>query len=227
MAVPESQMSFSGQDTKVYAFVPGPTAANQTKLVELTALQTLSISTFRDKVPVRALGHVNTLGYSRGPRTVAGSMVFAILHDHPLAGLEKVYSYDFSFDTEERGQGPRSPNSCFPDIIPPFHLLARYQNEMGRSAILVVFGVDLSNEGIVTSTEDMYTEKTYQFQARNMEVFFALPGRKGAGLPKETDEEFRAKISLAASDLLWEGESFTPRTSSSISIPAASLRSNR
>ena len=48
----------------------------------LGSLQTLSVSTHQDKVPVRCIGNINAIDYTMGQRTIAGSMVFAVFDRH-------------------------------------------------------------------------------------------------------------------------------------------------
>jgi len=159
-------LSFSGTDARVYALVPGKTG-----LVFLQSLQTVSVSIFREKSPVRALGYTNVKGHTRGPRVIAGSLVATILADHPLRDLFNEYKYDFSYDAGFGGPRREGTNLMFPDEIPPFHLIITYASELGHRASFAVIGVDLVSDGIVTSVEDMITENTYQYKARDIIVF--------------------------------------------------------
>jgi hypothetical protein len=178
------KMSFSGQDAKVFAYHTyysvdsSGTPVQGVAAFEVDALQTISISVFREKIPVRALGFSNVIGHTRGPRSLSGSLIFTALHDHPLKQLFKKYDYDFSYDVERNGK-PWSDiewTYIYPDVIPPFNLLVNYKNELGYSAMMHILGVDIINDGIVTSVEDMITENTMQYRARDMHVFKAEVG---------------------------------------------------
>ena len=46
-----------------------------------------------------------------------------------------------------------------------------YASELGYRASFALTGVDLISDGIVTSVEDMITENTYQYKARDLVVF--------------------------------------------------------
>jgi hypothetical protein len=173
------KMSFSGQDADVYAFVPGPGVLNRSQLVHLDALQTLTVSVFREKVPVRAIGYGNVIGHTRGPRTIAGSMIYTVLGDHPLKGLFQQYIYDWTFDGAYSGSTLSDDQYIFPDVIPPFHVIVQYQNELGNAAALEVLGIDITNDGLVTSIEDLITEKAIQFRARDVRVFKGVTGANG------------------------------------------------
>lgn len=172
------RMSFSGHDARVYAQVTGPGTTNQTELVHLDSIQTISVSIFREKVPVRALGYTNVRGYTRGPRTIAGSMIFAIFHDHPLHALMRKndYFYDFSYDAPFTGGRLSDITTTFADYIPPMNLLIEYQNELGSAAVLGLIGVELTTDGITTSIEDILTEDTFQWVARDVTNFRAVQG---------------------------------------------------
>lgn len=169
------KMSFSGSDADVYAYVPSSDADNQTKLVYLDSIQTLSVSTFREKSPVRALGYTNVKGHTRGVRTIAGSMIFAVMNDHPLWELSRRYDYEWSFD-RYIGTASSGSSNIFPDVIPPFNVMIMYQNELGSAALVQLMGVDITNDGLVTSVEDLLTEKTIQYRARDLRVFEGVTG---------------------------------------------------
>ena len=55
--------------------------------ITLGTLQTVSLQSFREKNAVRALGHSYAKGYTRGARTIGGSMIFTIFNEHALAQL--------------------------------------------------------------------------------------------------------------------------------------------
>ena len=132
--------SFSGADVKAIIHIPNdrgfnPTMSNvgigarqhDNAIIALQGLQTLSISIYRDKSPVRSLGFVNPIGNTRGGRTIAGSMIFAILKKHPLWELHGQYTYDYNNEFGwgwAQGQGPQ----FFPDAAPPFNLRMVFSN---------------------------------------------------------------------------------------------------
>lgn len=171
-------MSFSGSDATVYAYLPvrNPKDTNH-GLVRLDSIQTVSVSVFREKVPVRALGYANVKGHARGPRTIAGSLVFAVINVHPLLKLMSLTDYDWSFDRFNSASSGIDPNRIFPDIIPPFNLMIEYNNELGSSARCHIIGVDITNDGIVSSIEDLLTEKTMQYRCRDYAIFEGIQGK--------------------------------------------------
>ena len=132
----------------------------QLALLPLGELQTISISTHRDKMPVRALGTAYSRGYVRGSRTVAGSMIFTIFNHHPLAALLYGDMYSFEgYDHEARYE--------LPDQLPPVDIMLLGVNEYGYKMRTVLYGVEFVNEGITFSIEDLFTESQMQFIARD------------------------------------------------------------
>ena len=185
-------LSFSGADCKAYATVPyrffknayntGNNSATQVpSLVRLKDLQTASISVYRDVSPVRALGHRNVRSHVRGQRTIAGSLIFAIIDEHPLQALLDTWIYEYSYDV-----GYWDGHN-FPDQVPPFNLHLIYNAELPskydqRTSVrkqvadaahgsITVLGLSLTNDGTVTSIEDLLTENTYQYVARDLHIF--------------------------------------------------------
>jgi hypothetical protein len=80
-------MGFSGCDISLVVRLPGYSSAdgkekNPDKVYRLGTLQTLSISTYNSKTPVRALGFKNPIAVARGGRTIAGTMILNQMHSH-------------------------------------------------------------------------------------------------------------------------------------------------
>ena len=83
--------SYSGADTKVFCWVTGYPET----YVELESVHTISVSVHEQKGQARALGYRSPKGLSRGVRTIAGSMIFNVIEEHPLAPiLEKCRQYN-------------------------------------------------------------------------------------------------------------------------------------
>jgi len=120
-------------------------------------LQTLSISTFRNVFPVRRLGESQPHSYTRGARTIGGSLIFAqFSHDvffevYKMSGSQEVYD-------------AREP--FFVDQLPEFDIIVTAANEYGTISNLIVGGVTLQNTGTTLSIHDIYTEATFGYVAR-------------------------------------------------------------
>ena len=68
--------TFSGSDAVAFLIFP------QSKPILLGSLSTISHSVYREKKPVPLLGKINTGGYTRGMRSIAGTMVFTLVNQH-------------------------------------------------------------------------------------------------------------------------------------------------
>lgn len=146
--------SYSGSDVQVMAQI-------NNKLIVLGNLETFSYSIFREKSPVRVLGRSHCKGYTAGGRSIAGSMVFVVFDRSPLYDIIKELNYI------------RNPNdrksSPVPDQLPPIDLILLFQNEYGHKSIMKLYGVEFIQEGQIHSIQDLYSENTMQYVARDMD----------------------------------------------------------
>ncbi len=151
--------SYSGADIVVTAQlsnIDGNSSISK-KCYVLGSLQTISISTYQDKSPVRSIGNINAKDYVMGPRSIAGSLVFAVFDRH--------FAYDIFNDLKEyTGQ-----NVLLSDEIPPLDFTLCFQNEYGKRSRMTLYGVKMISEGQVMSINDMFTENTYQFVGTGLE----------------------------------------------------------
>ncbi len=169
--------SYSGCDITVTAALPMINGKQLSKFYTLGSLQTLSISTHQDKRPVRSLGIINAKDYVMGPRTIAGSMVFAVFNRH--------------FATEIMADlGASGSDVVLPDEIPALNITVNFANEYGRMSRMAIYGVQIINEGQVMSINDLYTENTYQFVALGLEPLnsdvSSSEGSKSGSTKKDT-----------------------------------------
>lgn len=56
----------------------------------------------------------------------------------------------------------------YADELPPFDITLSMQNEYGQSAVLVIYGVEILNEGSGFSVDTVAAEKAYTFVARRI-----------------------------------------------------------
>jgi hypothetical protein len=87
------KMGFSGCDINAMIRVPARTNFygndfNDERIFQIGTLQTISISTYNAKTPVKALGFKNPISIARGGRTIAGTMIFNQLNTHVLNEFE-------------------------------------------------------------------------------------------------------------------------------------------
>lgn len=120
-------------------------------------INTISYSIYRDKFPVRALGHTRAKGYTKGTRTVAGQLVFTML-DLPVINhfINMLYNH------------PDRQLGLLPDELPPFDIVINYLNEMGNRSSSTLIGVELAEGNQVITTQDLQVNEQYSFVAHDI-----------------------------------------------------------
>lgn len=152
-----------------------------TKLVRVIgSLQTLTYSIHQEKRPVRVIGNMNAKDYVFGPRTIAGTLIFAVFNKH--------WAHDIM------GKFQETPAHFLMDELPPFNITISAANEYGCSARLALYGVRIVNEGQVIATNDVYTENTYQFVALDLDYLSDMSGHKSTDGAKSDIQQLRTKI---------------------------------
>jgi hypothetical protein len=141
----------------------------------IAEISTLSISTHREKYPVRPLGTVYPRSIVRGPRSIGGSVVFTTFNQHVMQ--------EFLEATEYRSTGVGDWDrfrwtSYVMDQIPPLDISISFANEYGNLSWAALLGVEFVNEGQVMSIEDLYLEGTAQFIARDYDPIRSVANRR-------------------------------------------------
>jgi len=134
-------------------------------VLTLASLQTLSVQTFRQKEPVVALGTANVKGYTRGQRTIAGSMIFTLFNEHSLAELCRALGGLRS----KYGELDTDLSAVLGDQLPPLDLTIVFANEYGSLSRAAIYGVEFVSSGITMSIEDIISEEVVQFVARDID----------------------------------------------------------
>jgi hypothetical protein len=119
-------------------------------------LQTISISSTRSVGAVRALGESAARAYTRGARTIAGSLIFTMFSKDPFEDVARLSS-----ENEVYGREP-----FFLDQIPEFDIIINSVNEFGAMSKAIIGDVTLTNYGTTLSIHDIYTEISYTYVAR-------------------------------------------------------------
>lgn len=147
--------SFSGVDTKMSISFRGGAP------VYIGEAQTVTYSLFRPTEPVYVLGDSRPHGFVKGQRTVAGSIIFTVFDRNIL--LNAFYNA-----YANHGDKGVMSKEYLTDELPPFDIHLTFMNEYGLSAALVIYGCHIPSEGQVHSVEDMITENTIQYVARDI-----------------------------------------------------------
>lgn len=151
--------TFSGTDTLAFLMLPGCTP------VWIGALTTVSYSMFRNKKPVINIGRTNINGVTRGSRIFAGTMIFTLINQHWLREL---------CEQPEVAPWLGSYNELKADELPLFDMMIISANEYGNWCEMFIFGIDVTDEAQTVSVEDLFTENTLSFVARDISTFKAV-----------------------------------------------------
>jgi len=165
--------SFSVSDIVAYIHIPpqragsesvGPYRETEPIVGILGTLQTISYSTHREVVPVRSLGKMRAHAYTRGQRTVAGSMVWATMDQYVLAEALR-YTYTEDWD----------PSTILADQLPAFNIIITFNNEYGDVATMGIYGIKFVDEGSTFSIDDIMTEQTNTYVATDIDMMHKGP----------------------------------------------------
>ena len=138
--------------------------------------QTITYSVHNEKMPVRVLGDMNPKAYVFGNRTIAGSMVFTVFDEH--------WSNDI---IAEYKKNMESSGHVLDDELPPINVTISMANEYGDKSHLALYGVTFVNEGQVMSINDIYTENTFQFYAKDVDYLKSERDKNDKGFVREED----------------------------------------
>jgi hypothetical protein len=152
---------------------PGPARGLAHDTLPLVNLQSITISTFRAKNQVRALGHVNAVGLARGSRTVAGTFI--------LTEFNRDAFWDI-LTAPYRDINAGDAGAVNPDQMRPFDIMLMFAHEMGNIAIRHIYGLEIVTNGIVYSVQDYYSENTVSYIATDISPLIPLsPAFNGSG----------------------------------------------
>lgn len=156
-------------------------------------LQAITYSVTREKAPIYVMGDPNPKSFSRGKRGIAGSLVFTVFDRDALHKMKTVNQPVFrhglnttqsgAFDTDSlvavhdasidqstvSSQWATARAPKYSDEIPPFDITINFLNEYGQSSKMTIFGVEIMNEGMGMSVDDITTEKACTFIARGID----------------------------------------------------------
>jgi len=165
---------------------------SQTAVKAFAELQTLTVSSARNVSPVRRLGESHVHKYTRGARTIAGTLVFALL-DRDVFG-------------EFYRQNPNEVDSGAPffvDQIPEFHIFVSGENEYGGRVSAGLLNITLTNFGQTVSVDDIYTEVTYTYVAQFF-LPFVEDNNTFLNKVQKVTEHSRVALSTRGFDPLYE-----------------------
>lgn len=145
--------SYAGTDIVAVILLP-----NEPKPLTLGELQTISYSIHRENKPVRMIGHVGPVGFVKGPRTIAGSLIFTVFNEY---AFYRLWQYKKTIQ--------RTTSYPLADMLPPFDIVLSFASESGSFSKMKIHGVTIVDEGGTMSVDDMITEQTYTYMARGIQ----------------------------------------------------------
>jgi len=150
-------------------------------------LQAITYSVTREKAPVYVLGDPNPKSFARGKRGIAGSLVFTVFDRDALHSMKtkanvfrhglnttgkEVQTMEEMFENQTEASiiegWKKAQKPKYSDEIPPFDITINFLNEYGQAAVMTIYGVEILNEGMGMSVDDITTEKACTFVARDI-----------------------------------------------------------
>lgn len=177
--------SFAGADIVASVTVPFWTADPANGVVRASSrpivfgtLETISVSTERQTIPVFACGTAGAKGFARGPRYVAGSLIFVILDREALAEVQRAVrefaqTAHFAYNAYYGNAVVRDliPN-LKSDELPPFDITVTMMNEYGVAAVAKILGVQIVHEGMVMGVNEWYLENEMRYIAQDIQPIY-------------------------------------------------------
>ena len=168
------QSGDNAEQVTIHGKDPGADRGLAHDILPLVNLQSITISTFRAKSQVRALGHVNAVGLARGSRTVAGTFI--------LTEFNRDAFWDI-LTAPIRDINAGDTGSILPDQMRPFDIILLFAHEMGNLAIRHIYGLEIVTNGFVYSVQDYYSENTVSYIAQDVGPLIPLtPAFDGADI---------------------------------------------
>jgi len=167
--------SFTGSDISAHMVMPEPRNQNEMlasmdidpsdypwpSMKHFAELETISVSSARSVFPVRRIGEHHVHAYTRGSRTIAGTMVFTSFSRDVFAEMYRMHPGDQFTES-----GHHSAPPFHADQLAPFHVLLQGSNEYGVAANCALINVTLTNFGTTFSIHDLKVESTYTYVAQ-------------------------------------------------------------
>jgi len=96
-------------------------------------------------------------------------LVFTVFHQHALYELLKAFRSVSNTGVQGSDAHWAEYSTAIVDQLPPFDITIIGSNELGDSSAMVLYGVEIVNEGQTMSIQDMITENVMQFVARDFD----------------------------------------------------------
>ena len=151
------------------------------KYLYMGSLVTISYQVHRDKTPVFNCGSPLIDGFAIGNKYVAGSMVTTMYSQDELSnfideygkyynGRDGILSRSAAVDARSYdGESHKPIHTMMSDDLTSFNIHIIFANEYnGETRQINIYGANFLNNGRVMSIDDLVTETTYQYVARDI-----------------------------------------------------------
>lgn len=154
--------------------------------VPLTEISNLSWSVYREKVPKRPLGSTYPKTFTRGPRTISGTMVLVNFNRNAFHYLANMKMKNTGVGDYDRYAETTNLN----DQLPPIDVSLIFANEYGSVSYMGIYGLEFFMEGGTFSVEDIFSEIQIQYYARDIDLMRPIDQRKvdAGGVSEQWDE---------------------------------------
>jgi len=142
-----------------------------TGLLYLGSVMSLSYSVYRDKTPVFNCGSHLIDGFSIANKYVAGSLITIMYEYDEFAEFMSLLNSgdDTTVEAYQNAVGIREFHTFMRDDLMPFNIHAIFTNEYtGSTREIVIYDATFINNGQVMSIQDLITENTLQYVARDI-----------------------------------------------------------
>lgn len=168
--------SIGGIDISVILAFPDNVGGLSSPYVFLGSAITVSYSVHRAKVPVYNLGETTVSGFSIGKKTVAGSIIKAVMEDDELEEflLEKLPKMQSINKNESiipvtKLSYSQDSSSIMKDDLLPFNIILVFSSEYKQvEREEVIYGCNIISNGKVLSAMDLFTEDQISFVAKDV-----------------------------------------------------------
>lgn len=140
-----------------------------TTLLPLGTLTMVSVSSHRETFPVTTLGHTGPIGFTRGHRLYAGTLVFSVFDrsafTNALDPLEAPAGYTQASDVTARAGRKGALLDMKADELPPFDIHMVYTTPNGVQCYEGLRGVYVVDAGSVRSVDLLQINESYSYMA--------------------------------------------------------------
>ena len=168
--------SMGGSSIDVILQFPFTTGKNGDSLpyLYLGSAITVSYSVYRSKTPVYRLGDVTPNGFSIGKKTVAGTIVKAVMEEDEINDYLKTVAEKTVFDTKNiiplsNVSFAKEFHSVMKDDLLDFNIILVFSSEYNsKIRTETIYGANIISNGQVMSAQDLFTETTMSFIAKDV-----------------------------------------------------------